>query len=130
MILDSSAIVAILENEPEREAFTALVSSASRLSISAVTYMETSLVLAKRRGASTASLLDVMVASLGIAIVPLSQRHAQIARNAYLRFGKGFHPAALNLGDCASYALAIDSGDPLLYKGGDFAQTDIASAIT
>jgi len=91
--------------------------------------MEASLVLAGREGDDTSWLgLDQLIARAGIEVVPQDRLLAEIAREAFLRFGKGRHPARLNMGDCAAYALARSRGLPLLFKGGDFSKTDIVAA--
>jgi ribonuclease VapC len=96
--------------------------------VSAVSYMEASMVLISKRGEGIESILDTMLAEGEIAIVPVSVMQAQIARKAFLDFGKGRHPAGLNFGDCFSYALAKQRGEPLLFKGNDFSQTDVLVA--
>jgi len=96
--------------------------------ISAVSYMEASMVLISKRGEGIESILDTMLAEGEIAIVSASVGQAQIARKAFRDFGKGRHPAGLNFGDCFSYALAKQRGEPLLFKGSDFSQTDVLVA--
>ena len=96
--------------------------------MSSVSLLEASIVLLCRRGEGSLAALDTWIESAGINVVPFTPAHARLARNAYARFGKGRHPAALNFGDCATYALAIDKGDQLLFTGKDFEQTDVRCA--
>ncbi|WP_371818687.1 type II toxin-antitoxin system VapC family toxin [Rhodomicrobium sp. Az07] len=128
--VDSSALVAILRLEPDAKALLgALVAARGRV-ISALNVLETSLVLAGREGdGSVFAPLDAFIAEAGIEIVSFDAGQAAAARAAFLRYGKGRHPAALNFGDCAAYALARSRGVPLLFKGDDFAKTDIAAAL-
>ena len=127
--VDSSALVAILRREPEADRFLHAIASADRVLISSVGLLETSMVLAGRTGAASRwSELDELIARAGIEVVPQSAGQADEARNAFLRYGKGRHPAALNLGDCAAYALAKTAQVALLFKGDDFPHTDLAAA--
>lgn len=128
--LDSSALVAILRMEPDaREFLRALVNAPEKV-MSSVNLLETSLVLVRATGdASIWEPLDVFVEELEVEIVAFDSDQASIAREAFLRFGKGRHPARLNFGDCAAYALAKSRKAPLLFKGGDFLKTDIAAAL-
>ena len=128
--IDSSALVAILQNEPDALLFAEVIGAAEAIVVSAVTLFETSMVLAGRVQDETAwRLLDALMGRAKIEIVPFDAGQAAIARAAFLKYGKGRHPAALNFGGCASYALAKSKGAPLLYKGADFARTDIVSAL-
>ena len=128
--IDSSELVAILQNEPDALLFAEAIGGAEAIVVSAVTLFETSMVLAGRVQDETAwRLLDALIGRAKIEIVPFDAGQAAIARAAFLKYGKGRHPAALNFGDCASYALAKSKGAPLLYKGADFARTDIVSAL-
>jgi len=129
--VDSSALVAILRLEPDAKALLgALVAARGRV-MSALNMLETSLVLAGREGdGSVFAPLDEFMAEAGIVIVPFDTEQAGQARAAFLRYGKGRHPAALNFGDCAAYALARSRGLPLLYKGDDFTRTDIVPALS
>lgn len=130
MVVDTSAIVAILRMEQEAETFLRAVSRADFCFISAVSVEEISLVLAGRLGGPEAwDGLDAFLARSEIQVVPFDHGLALLARDAFVRFGKGRHLAALNLGDCASYALAKGRELPLLFKGNDFARTDIAPAL-
>lgn len=128
--VDTSALIAILRLEPEAEAFSRCMEEASALCISAVSLQEASMVLAGRHADAEAwSEMDRVLEEMEVEIVPHNPELARIAREAFLRFGKGRHPARLNCGDCASYALAKKYGLPLLYKGTDFAKTDIVPAL-
>jgi ribonuclease VapC len=129
--IDSSALAAILQNEPDALLFAEAIGAAEAIVVSAVTFFETSMVLAGRVQDETAwGLLDALIGRAKIEIVPFDAGQAAIARAAFQKYGKGRHPAALNFGDCASYALAKSKGAaPLLYKGADFAKTDIVSAL-
>jgi ribonuclease VapC len=129
MVVDTSAFVAIMRHEPEEEAFARLIAKTNSCLLSAVSLHETCLVLAgRRRDEDDWRVLDAFVESASFEVVPFDVQLAHLARDAFLRFGKGRHPAALNLADCASYALAKQRGAPLLYKGNDFARTDIIPA--
>lgn len=128
MVIDSSAIVAILLGEPECESFVDAVVGAEVVRISAATLVETSMVLESRRGAEGILLLDRWMDGAGIEIVPVDAVQAKIARQAFSDFGRGRHRAGLNFGDCFSYALAQRFGEPLLSKGDDFPHTDLTMA--
>jgi len=129
--VDTSAIIAILRAESEERLFTDAIIDADATCMSAVSLLESSMVLAGRRGSADVwQPLDEVIRRLAMEIVPHDVELVRIAREAFLRFGKGRHPAALNFGDCASYALAKARGVPLLFKGRGFAQTDIAAAMS
>jgi ribonuclease VapC len=126
MIIDSSALIAILQNEPEAPVFLrAIVLDKTRL-LSAANLVETGIVVHARRGDKGGDELDRLLAKYKIEIADLNEEQAQMARRAFRKYGKGHHPAKLNFGDCIAYALARDTGEPLLFKGTDFAKTDIA----
>lgn len=127
MILDTSALLAILRDEPERAAFNAAIEAAASRSMSTATFVETSIVIGTRYGGDGLRDLDLFIAKAEIALVAVDAEQAHVAREAFLRFGRGRHPAALNYGDCFSYALAQTRGEPLLYKGDDFPKTDVAA---
>ena len=128
--IDSSAVVAILRMEIDGPKLLWVVSNARGRMMSAMSFLETSIVLARRTGDPGGwEALDAFVEEAKIAVVPFDDAQAEIARAAFLKYGKGRHPAALNFGDCAAYALAKSKGVPLLYKGADFAKTDIISAL-
>lgn len=129
MVIDTSAIVAILNDEPERRAFNETIERAETCLMSAVSFVEASIVIESGRGYEGLRDFDLLVASAGIELVPVDADQAHVARQAFRQYGKGRHPAALNFGDCFSYALAKTTGLPLLFKGGDFSQTDI-QAVT
>ena len=129
MILDSSALVAILFKEPEAERLAAMIRDADATAIAAPTLLETAIVAEGRTRPGMAEKLDALIAAAGAEIVPFTAQHAAIARDAWRRFGKGRHKAGLNLGDCFAYALAKERGQALLFKGDDFAATDIEPAI-
>ncbi len=131
MILDTSAIIAILRAEPEAAACADAIESASVRRLSAASYVEVGAVIDRAGDAIASRRVDELLITAGIGIEPVTASHARIAREAYRDFGKGSgHPAGLNFGDCFSYALARTTGEPLLFKGEDFRHTDIASALT
>lgn len=128
--IDSSAIVAILSDEPERETFIRKINAEEFAYISAASLLEVRIVLLSRSGGEGVLTLDSFLLKSGIAVVDVSPRMGEIAFEAYRRFGKGTgHNASLNYGDCLSYALAKSLGAPLLFKGEDFSKTDIPSAL-
>jgi ribonuclease VapC len=129
MVIDSSAIVAILMDEAEADIFSRVLAGETKLAISAVTFHETSIVMAGKKGSPNAArFVDEFVRDLEIEIAAATIEDALAAREAYFRFGRGYHRAGLNLADCFSYALAKSRGAPLLFKGDDFSQTDVAPA--
>jgi ribonuclease VapC len=128
MIIDSSALVAIITNEPEAEPMTRSIASAGTRLVSAGNVLEAGIVIEARLGEEGGRDLDLYLHKLDIEVVEFTPRQASLARKAYRRFGKGRDPAGLNFGDCMAYALARDTGEPLLFKGGDFSRTDIAAA--
>ena len=129
MVVDTSAISAIVLGEPEREAFSAAIKSADRRLMSAATAVECVAVIAGRRpGADPMVAMNLIFESLALEVVPVDLPQLRAAADALIRFGKGRHPARLNLGDSFAYALAKLTGEPLLCKGGDFARTDIRLA--
>lgn len=129
MIIDSSALICILLREPEALQFATAISRAGRLQMAAPTWLETAMVITMRKGETGFAALQTLVSEAGISIVPWDAELASIAYAAWLSFGKGRHPAALNMGDCFSYALAKQRSDLLLYKGNDFSKTDILPAL-
>lgn len=129
MVVDTSAIVAMIFHEPERNRFLEIVIRETELIASAVTLHEASIVVAgKKRDVRATIEVDNLLANLGVEIVPADADEARAARAAYFRYGKGYHPAGLNLADCFSYSLAKSRNEPLLFKGGDFLKTDIVPA--
>jgi len=128
--VDTSALIAILRREPEADRFLTVIAEAEGCVLSSVSLLEASIVPAGRTGAVASwSELDSFVARAGMEVVALDARLANGGRNAFVRFGKGRHQAALNFGDCASYALAKSRNLPLLFKGDDFSLTDLAAAV-
>lgn len=127
MVIDTSALLAILQNEPERRRYNESIEAADSRVMSVATFVEVSMVIEARHGAEGLHDLDLFLDRAGIDLAPVDVEQARIARTAFSRFGKGRHPAALNYGDCFSYALARVLGEPLLYKGDDFSQTDVRS---
>jgi ribonuclease VapC len=127
MIIDTSALLALLLNEPERRSFNESIAAASTCVMSTATFVEASIVLESRFGAEGVRDLDLFVELAGIELVAVDEDQARMARRAFSRFGKGRHPAGLNYGDCFAYALAAVLGEPPLYKGNDFSQTDVAA---
>jgi ribonuclease VapC len=125
VIVDTSAILAILLSEKEADDFTERLLQAGASRISAVSFVEASIIAESRGGDGSVRQLDALMRKVGIAIEPVSEEQALAARQAFSDFGKGRHPAGLNLGDCFSYALAKAAGEPLLFKGNDFRKTDI-----
>lgn len=125
MVIDTSALIAIFLEEPNFHHYLRLILQAERRLISSATLFETSIVLEARVGIASVAELDVFLEESSFEIVPVDREHVRAARSAWREYGKGNHPAALNFGDCFSYALAKISGEPLLAKGNDFRQTDI-----
>ena len=128
MVLDSSSVLAIVFQEPEAERFAFAIAAAPTRLISAVNWLETLMVVEGRYGAEPADDALLILQSLEVQILPFDREQMIEARAAWHRFGKGRHPAALNLGDCCAYAAALTRGEPLLYKGQDFSRTDIMAA--
>ena len=125
MVLDSSAVLAILQNEPERRTFNEAIETAEMRTISTASFVESSMIIESRYGADGVRDLDLFIAKAQITLVPVDIEQAHIARQAFRQYGKGRHPAGLNFGDCFSYALARSRTEPLLFKGDDFTQCDI-----
>lgn len=128
MIIDASALVAILLREPEKNRFRDSIAQDPEPVMSPMNYLEAA-VRADALGEDVAKGFDALFHETGIELVPLDERQAKLAREAYRRFGKGNHPARLNLGDCFAYALSKTRGEPLLFKGEDFRQTDVEAAL-
>lgn len=128
--VDTSALAAVVFGEADAELYlAALTEHAGALRISAATLTETNIVIEARQGPAAAHDLQLLLRELGADIVPFSADHCAAATRAWQRFGKGRHPAGLNLGDCYTYALAKTDGIDLLFKGDDFSQTDIGSVL-
>ena len=128
MIIDTSAIVAILFNEADAKVYAEAISRAISCRISAATFVETAIVVEAQTRNNGSRQLDAFIRRAGITIEPVTEEQAFIARQAFTDFGKGRHPAGLNYGDCFSYALSKASGESLLFKGKDFAKTDLSAA--
>jgi len=128
MILYSSALVAVVLAEEGSEALLAKIRTAPVVGLGAPTLAETLVVLARRLGGDPATQLFDLLQEMDAEVIPFTEDHSRVALDAYLRFGKGRHPAALNFGDCLAYAAASVADEPLLYVGGDFEQTDLDSA--
>jgi ribonuclease VapC len=128
MIVDSSALVAILLNEPEALRLTAAIATSSVCRLPSSCYLEASIILLGRRDEEGLCDLDLYVARSRMEIASFTETQARLAREAFKRYGKGRHPAKLNFGDCMAYALARETGEELLFKGTDFAQTDVVVA--
>ncbi|MPT24699.1 type II toxin-antitoxin system VapC family toxin [Ancylobacter polymorphus] len=125
MVIDTSAIIAIFFNEPDAALYRERIAEDSVRLMSAATLVEAAMVIEARYGDTGGAELDLWLHKAEVEIVSVTDDHADQARRAWRRYGKGRHPAGLNYGDCFSYALAVLSGEPLLFKGADFAQTDI-----
>ena len=128
MIVDTSALAAILFGEPDAARYAQLIHDADRCVISVANFVELSIVIETQLGPDAGRQCDVFFRRAGIIIEPLTIEHGHLARQAFLDFGKGRHPASLNFGDCFAYALAKATGEPLLFKGQDFSKTDIKAA--
>src|SRR5271165_3400156 len=126
MILDTSAIIAILQNEPDAKAIAAALQRSQTRSISVVTWVEAAIVTDGNRNPVLSRRFDDLLREVGVQVQTVTPRQAEIARYAYRDFGKGRHKAGLNFGDCFAYALAKEMDEPLLFKGTDFARTDVA----
>jgi ribonuclease VapC len=129
VIVDTSAVIAILFGEPGCDQLADAIAAADDCRMSAANYFEAAIVVDLQAGPSGSRQLDSFFRRSGIVIEPVTVEHAEIARQAYFDFGKGRHPAALNFGDCFAYALARSLGERLLFKGRDFALTDIPPAL-
>jgi ribonuclease VapC len=125
MVIDTSALLAVLQNEPERHAFNKALELADTRSLSTASFVELCMVIESRYGPEGIRDLDLFLSRAKIELVPVDTDQAYIARQAFRHYGKGRHPASLNYGDCFSYALAKSLGDSLLFKGNDFSQTDL-----
>lgn len=128
MILDTSALLAILLQEPEAERFAVAIEAAAVVRISAASYLEAAIYVDRNGDAVRRAMLDSFLEQFQIGIEAVTPEQAKLARQAFVLFGKGRHRAALNFGDCFSYALAKSYREPLLFKGGDFVHTDVSIA--
>ena len=125
MVIDTSALLAILQNEPERRMFNKAIEAADTRLISTASFVEVSIVIESRYGPDGIRDLDLFLSKAEIELVPVDSDQAFEARQAFRQYGKGRHTAGLNFGDCFSYALAKSLGEPLLFKGEDFSKTDL-----
>lgn len=130
MVIDTSALVAILRDEPERSAFNQAIAAADTRTLSVASFLEASMVIESRHGPEGVRDLDLLIAKAGVELAAVDADQAYVARTAFRAYGKGRHPAGLNFGDCFAYALAKTTGEPLLFKGSDFSLTDIARVPT
>ena len=128
MIVDTSAVLAVLFAEPDAGRYERAIAGASRCRMSVASLLEAAIVLESRTGAAAGHELDLFLERAPIELAPVTPDHAQAAQRAWRRFGRGNHPAGLNFGDCFAYALAEATREPLLFKGRDFALTDIEAA--
>ncbi len=129
MVVDASALLAILQAEPEARRFAEVIEAASRPTLSVVSFVEASMVLDSRYGPAGRDRLDRLLRESRMELAPVDIEQAQIARDAFRDFGRGRHAARLNFGDCFSYALAKQRSEALLFKGADFVHTDIRPAV-
>ncbi len=130
MVIDTSALIAILQDEPERQAFNDAIETAERCVMSAASFVETSMVIESRYGPDGIRALDLFISKAKIELASVDDDQAYIARDAFRHYGKGRHRAGLNFGDCFAYALAKTSGESLLFKGTDFSLTDITRVLS
>ena len=128
MIIDTSAVVAILFNEDDAQIYAEAISRADSCRVSAATFVEAAIVVESQTKNNGSRQFDAFIRRAGITIEPVTEEQAHIARQAFTDFGKGRHPAGLNYGDCFSYALSKAMREPLLFKGKDFAKTDLSVA--
>ena len=125
MVLDTSAVLAILQNEPERRKFNEAIDAVETRSLSTASFVECSMIVESRYGADGVRDLDLLIAKAQISLISVDEEQANLARRAFRKYGKGRHPAGLNFGDCFSYALSKALQEPLLFKGNDFSKTDV-----
>jgi len=128
MVIDTSALIAILQGEPESEALARAIAADSRRLLSAFSAVEAHIVITARKGEAGGRELDLLLHRCQIETVAFNADQAELARKGWLSYGKGRHPASLNIGDCCSYGLAKYSGEPILFVGDDFQQTDLQAA--
>jgi ribonuclease VapC len=128
IVVDTSALIAILDKEPDAALYAEAIAEADPPLISAATLLELNIVMINRHGVKAARMVDRLIQEARFQVESFTVQHAELAREAYARYGKGQQTAALNYGDCFSYALAKATGLPLLFKGRDFSKTDIIPA--
>ncbi len=129
MVLDTSALLVLLLDEPEAEAYRAVLEDDATRLVSAATLLEAGIVVEARKGEAGGRELDLLIHKAEIDVVPVDAEQVVEARRAYRRFGRGRHAAGLNLGDVFAYALARTAGEPLLFKGDDFSKTDVGRVL-
>jgi ribonuclease VapC len=129
MIVDTSALLAILFDEPDAERYARALAEADTMRVSAGNFVEAAVVVEAQTHAGGRGQFDTLIRRAGIVLEPFTEEQAHIARQAYTGFGKGRHPAGLNFGDCFAYALAKATAEPLLFKGPDFSKTDVTAAL-
>ena len=126
MVIDTSALIAILQGEPESNAIATAIAGDNNRLLSAFSLLEATIVIEARKGESGSRELDLLLHHIQAEIISMNPEQAEVARKAWREYGKGRHPAALNIGDCCAYSLAKVSGEPLLFKGDDFNKTDLS----
>ena len=129
LYVDTSAALAIVLGEPGFEAFASAISASESLRISAASFLEASMVAEIRAGDRGLRQFDSFIRESELTVEPVTHEHALLAREGFSKYGNGRHPAGLNFGDCFAYALAKSTGEPLLFKGEDFRQTDVVAAL-
>ena len=129
IVVDTSALIAILDREPDAALYAEAIAEADSPLISAATLLELHIVMLNRRGGRAGQLVARLIQDAGFQIEHFTAQHLELAREAYARYGKGRNSAGLNYGDCFSYALAKATGLPLLFKGSDFSKTDVVAAL-
>ena len=129
MVIDTSALIAILQDEPERSSFNEAIEAADGCMLSAASFVEASMIIESRYGPDGIRALDLFIAKAKIELVEVDADQAHVARGAFRDYGKGRHPAGLNFGGCFAYALAKALDEPLLFKGRDFSSTDVMTCI-
>jgi len=129
MVVDTSAVMAILLGEPETESFAKLLADTPKKMICAFNALECAIIIEAKKGEAGGRELDLLFHRARIEIIPFNSDQVELALAAWRKFGKGNHPGGLNIGDCCAYALAKYAGEPLLFKGNDFKQTDIESGL-
>jgi len=129
MVIDTSALMCILLGEPEAEECSRAIAADWKRLLSAFSALEAAIVIEAKKGKEGGRELDLLLCRTGIEIVPFDGKQLEVARQAWKSYGKGHHPAGLNIGDCCAYALSKVAGEPLLFKGEDFSQTDVSCVL-